>query len=134
MIKILLCTFISMESALCPSPTWLCCGTNGQGNFVDFAHDVLVGFVYLHKHLGFSRQLTLNVRCREDTLQVHPGSLAVQPFILPTNSDSIGKHQKDGQQSIKWQSSFTMMERTNPVTTDNKTMARDISKGIIYFS
>ena len=62
--------------------TGLCGGSDGQWYTVDLPHDVLVRFVHLHKHPGFCRQLSLDVGGGENTLQVQPVPLAVQPLIL----------------------------------------------------
>lgn len=44
-------------------------------------HDILELLVHGSEGLGFMRQLTLDVRGREDGLQVHPVLLAGQPLI-----------------------------------------------------
>ena len=44
-------------------------------------HDILELLVHGNKGLGFMRQLALDVRSREDGLQIHPVLLASQPLI-----------------------------------------------------
>ena len=69
--------------------TWLRAGSESQRHLVDLAHDLFVGLVDRHEHLGLGRQLSLDVGRGEDALKIQPVTLTVQPLILK-HRDNIG--------------------------------------------
>ena len=69
--------------------TWLCGCPECIWQSVHFSHDLFPRLVDSHEHLGFSRQLPLDIRCAEDALQIQPVPLACRPFILPKNSTAL---------------------------------------------
>lgn len=83
-------------------PTRLCCCSKGIRRLFDLCHDPLPGLVHLKKHLGLGRQLPLDVRGQEDTLEVKPVPLARKPLILAKRVDrGAGKERKRRKDSGK---------------------------------
>lgn len=71
----------TFNSASVIEGTWSGSCLHGIAAFPGAPHDILELLVHGNKSLGFMRQLALDVRCREDGLQVHPVLLAGQPLI-----------------------------------------------------
>ena len=82
-------------------PTRLCCCFKGIRHVFDLCHDLLPGFGHLKKHLGLGRQLPLDVRGQEDTLEEKPVPLACKPLILARREDRGKKKQRGREDSGK---------------------------------
>ena len=78
MANIIIATFNSITVTVV---TWSGSCLHGIAALPGAPHDVLELLVHSNKGLGFMRQLALDVRCRENGLQIHPVLLAGQPLI-----------------------------------------------------
>lgn len=61
--------------------TWSGGSLHGIAALISAPHDILELLVHSREGLGFMGQLALDVRCREDGLQVYPVLLAGRPLI-----------------------------------------------------